>query len=149
MTIEESKNIKLADYLHSLGYNPIKQQGNSLLVQITVERGTGAFFQSEHRPQFIGMTFGAGKGGNILCIWHRNFYASDSLPYLFRPYSGAKPLYPSRFFFLFASSHQPNRVFQHLETVSLSSPALFAYLQDRGINTALAKKRMYGSPFLA
>lgn len=30
MTIEEAKNIKLADYLHSLGYNPVKQQGNSL-----------------------------------------------------------------------------------------------------------------------
>ena len=30
MTIEEAKNIKLADYLHSLGYNPVKQQGNNL-----------------------------------------------------------------------------------------------------------------------
>lgn len=30
MTIEEAKNIKLADYLLSLGYNPIKQQGNDL-----------------------------------------------------------------------------------------------------------------------
>lgn len=30
--------------------------------------------------------------------------------------------------------------FQHLETVPLSSLVLLAYLQDRGINTALAKK---------
>ena len=30
MTIEEAKNIRLADYLHSLGYAPVKQQGVNL-----------------------------------------------------------------------------------------------------------------------
>ncbi len=50
MTIEESKNIKLADYLHSLGYNPIKQQGNSLWYKSPLREETRAFFQSEHRP---------------------------------------------------------------------------------------------------
>lgn len=30
MNIEEAKNIRLADYLQSLGYQPVKQQGNSL-----------------------------------------------------------------------------------------------------------------------
>lgn len=29
MTIEEAKNIKLTDYLHSLGYAPVKQQGQT------------------------------------------------------------------------------------------------------------------------
>ena len=27
MTTEEAKNIRIADYLHSLGYSPVKQQG--------------------------------------------------------------------------------------------------------------------------
>lgn len=30
MTIEEAKNIKLEDYLYSLGYNPVKRQGMNL-----------------------------------------------------------------------------------------------------------------------
>lgn len=30
MKIEEAKNIRIADYLHSLGYNPVKQQGSNL-----------------------------------------------------------------------------------------------------------------------
>ena len=30
MTIQEAKDIRLADYLQSLGYHPAKQQGNSL-----------------------------------------------------------------------------------------------------------------------
>ena len=30
MTTQEAKNIRIADYLQSLGYTPVKQQGNSL-----------------------------------------------------------------------------------------------------------------------
>ena len=30
MTIEEAKSIRIADYLHSLGYSPVKQQGINL-----------------------------------------------------------------------------------------------------------------------
>ena len=30
MTIEEAKQIKLQDYLHSLGFSPVKQQGDNL-----------------------------------------------------------------------------------------------------------------------
>lgn len=30
MNIEEAKNIRLEDYLQSLGYQPVKQQGNNL-----------------------------------------------------------------------------------------------------------------------
>ncbi|MDQ6239044.1 DNA primase, partial [Bacteroides ovatus] len=44
MTIEESKNIKLADYLHSLGYNPVKQQGSSLWYKSP--------FREEKEPSF-------------------------------------------------------------------------------------------------
>lgn len=30
MTIQEAKQISIADYLQSLGYSPVKQQGKSL-----------------------------------------------------------------------------------------------------------------------
>ena len=31
MTIEEAKQIKLQDYLHSLGFSPVKQQGGNII----------------------------------------------------------------------------------------------------------------------
>ena len=80
----------------------------------------------------------AGKGGNIIAL-AQELYASDSLPYLLDRIAEQSPsIRPVSFSFRQQSSTQPS--FQHLETVPLSSPALFAYLQDRGINTALAKK---------
>ena len=33
MNIEDVKQIPIADYLHSLGYSPVKQQGNGLYSQ--------------------------------------------------------------------------------------------------------------------
>ena len=137
MTIEESKNIKLADYLHSLGYNPIKQQGNSLWYKSPL--------REEQEPSFkvntdrnLWYDFGAGKGGNILAL-AQELYASDSLPYLLDRIAEQSPsIRPVSFSFRQQSSTQPS--FQHLETVPLSSPALLTYLQERGINIVLAKR---------
>ena len=51
MNIETAKQINLADYLHSLGYSPVKQQGYQPLVQISLEGRNRGFLQSEHRTQ--------------------------------------------------------------------------------------------------
>lgn len=137
MTIEESKNIKLADYLHSLGYNPVKQQGNSLWYKSP--------FREEKDPSFkvnpdrnLWYDFGMGTGGNIITL-AQELYASDSLPYLLDRIAEQSPsIRPVSFSFRQQSSIQPS--FQQLEVVPLSSIALYSYLQGRGINTELAKK---------
>lgn len=137
MTIEEAKNIKLADYLHSLGYNPVKQQGNSLWYKSP--------FREEKDPSFkvnpdrnLWYDFGMGTGGNIITL-AQELYASDSLPYLLdRIAEQSSSIRPVSFSFRQQSSTQPN--FQQLEVVPLSSIALYSYLQGRGINTELAKK---------
>ena len=111
MTIEESKNIKLTDYLHSLGYNPIKQQGNSLWYKSPL--------REEQEPSFkvntdrnLWYDFGAGKGGNILAL-AQELYASDSLPYLLDRIAEQSPsIRPVSFSFRQQSSTQPS--FQHL-----------------------------------
>lgn len=137
MTIEEAKNIKLADYLHSLGYNPIKQLGNNLWYK--------SLLREEKEPSFkvnidrnLWYDFGAGKGGNIIAL-AEELYASDSVPYLLGRIAEQSPSICSvSFSFRQQSSMQPS--FQQLEVVPLSSPALYSYLQGRGINTELAKK---------
>ena len=45
MTIEEAKNIKLEDYLHSLGHNPVKRQGINLWYKSPFREETDASFK--------------------------------------------------------------------------------------------------------
>ena len=67
MNIEDVKQIPIADYLHSLGYSPVKQQGNGLWYKSPL--------REEHEPSFkvntdrnLWYDFGAGKGGNIIAL---------------------------------------------------------------------------------
>ncbi len=137
MTISEAKQIRITDYLHSLGYDPVKQHGNSLWYKSP--------FREEHDPSFkvntdrnLWYDFGAGKGGNIIAL-AQELQVSDSLPYLLDRIAEQSPaIRPVSFSFRQPSSTQPS--FQQLEVEPLSSSALYSYLQERGINTELAKR---------
>lgn len=45
MTIQEAKQISIADYLQSLGYTPVKRQGNSLWYKSPLREETEASFK--------------------------------------------------------------------------------------------------------
>ena len=45
MNIETAKQIYLADYLHSLGYSPVKQQGINLWYKSPLREETEASFK--------------------------------------------------------------------------------------------------------
>ena len=135
MNIDTAKQIPISDYLHSLGYNPIKQQGNSLWYKSP--------FRAEKEPSFkvntdlnLWFDFGLGKGGNILSL-AKELYSIDSLPYLLEKIASQSPhIRPVNFSFRKQRS-EPS--FQHLEVCELSHPALLRYLQGREINVALEK----------
>ena len=137
MNINEAKQIRIEEYLHSLGYNPVRQQGGSLWYKSP--------FRDEGEPSFkvntgrnLWYDFGAGRGGNIIAL-ARELYASDSLPYLLERIAEQAPsVRPVSFSFGGQPLSKPS--FQQLEVVPLSSPALFSYLRQRGINTELAKR---------
>ena len=79
-----------------------------------------------------------GKGGNIIAL-AQELYCSDHVPYLLQRIEEQTPrIHPVSFSFGKQSSSEPS--FQQLEIVPLSSPALLTYLQERGINIALAKR---------
>ena len=46
MNIQEAKQIKIADYLQSLGYSPVKQQGNCLWYKSPFRQETEASFKA-------------------------------------------------------------------------------------------------------
>ena len=152
MNIEDVKQIPIADYLHSLGYSPVKQQGNGLWYKSP--------FREEHEPSFkvntdrnLWYDFGAGKGGNIIAL-AKELYCSDSLPYLLNRIAEQTPhVRPVSFSF---PQRRTEPSFQHLEVRDLTHPALLRYLQGRGINIELAKRECKelhftnnGRPFFA
>ncbi len=130
MNIEDVKQIPIADYLHSLGYSPVKQQGNGLWYKSPL--------REEHEPSFkvntdrnLWYDFGAGKGGNIIAL-AKELYCSGSLPYLLNRIAEQTPhVRPVSFSF---PQRRTEPSFQHLEVRDLTHPALLRYLQGRGIN---------------
>lgn len=141
MNIEDVKQIPIADYLHSLGYSPVKQQGNGLWYKSPL--------REEHEPSFkvntdrnLWYDFGAGKGGNLIAL-AKELYCSDSLPYLLNRIAEQRPhVRPVSFSF---PQRRTEPSFQHLEVRDLTHPALLRYLQGRGINIELAKENARNS----
>ncbi len=135
MNIQEAKQIKLADYLQSLGYTPIKQQGKSLWYKSPLREEAEASFKvnTELNKWY---DFGIGKGGNIIAL-AQELYFSDHVPYLLRKIAEQAPhIRPVSFYF---RQHSSAPSFQQLEVRELAHPALLRYLQERGIDAALAK----------
>lgn len=106
MNIQEAKQIKIADYLQSLGYSPVKQQGNCLWYKSPFRQETEASFKV-NTDRNLWFDYGLGRGGNIIAL-AGVLYASDHVPYLLgkiaEPGTTSVP-----YLSLFASRH-PNRV---------------------------------------
>ena len=117
-----------------MGYTPIKQQGSSLWYKSPLREETDASFKvnTELNRWY---DFGLGKGGNIIAL-AEELYASDYVLYLLGKIAERTPhIRPVSFAFRQQAS-EPS--FQQLEVGELTHPALFNYLQERGIDTALA-----------
>ena len=65
MNIQEAKQIKIADYLQSLGYSPVKQQGNCLWYKSPFRQETEASFKV-NTDRNLWFDYGLGRGGNII-----------------------------------------------------------------------------------
>lgn len=137
MTIQDAKQIKLADYLQSLGYTPVKQQGRSLWYKSPLRNETDASFKvNTELNQWY--DFGIGKGGNIIAL-AAELYHSENVAYLLERIAERTPyIRPASFSFDEQKAHNSN--FQGVQVGELSSPALIDYLRGRGINIELAKR---------
>ena len=136
MTIQDAKQIKLADYLQSLGYTPVKQQGRSLWYKSPLRNETDASFKvNTELNQWY--DFGIGKGGNIIAL-AAELYHSENVSYLLERIAERTPyIRPASFSF---GEQKVHSSFQGVQVGELSSPALIDYLRERGINIELAKR---------
>ena len=71
MTIQDAKQIQLADYLQSLGYTPVKQQGKSLWYKSPLRNETDASFKVNTELN-NGMTSVSARVA-ISSHWQRNY----------------------------------------------------------------------------
>ena len=137
MDIQTAKQIGIAEYLHSLGYSPVRRQGGNLWYKSPLREETEASFKV-NTERNLWYDFATGKGGNIIAL-AAELYASDHVPYLLEMIARQVPhVRPVSFSFGGQTLSQPS--FRQLEVMPLSSPALFSYLRERGINTELAKR---------
>lgn len=67
MNIQEAKQIKIADYLQSLGHRPVKQQGANLWYKSPLRNESEASFKV-NTTMNSWFDFGMGKGGNIITL---------------------------------------------------------------------------------
>ena len=73
MNIQEAKQIKIADYLQSLGHRPVKQQGANLWYKSPLRNESEASFKVNTTLNSW-FDFGMGKGGNIINISSMNAF---------------------------------------------------------------------------
>ena len=131
MNIEEARKIPITDYLHSLGYSPVKQQGANLWYKSPLrEEHEASFKVNTEREQWY--DFGAGKGGNIIAL-AQELYCSDHLPYLLnRIAEQAQHVRPVSFLF---GSKGRHRVFNIWKSVT--SPIRHYSVTCRGVALTL------------
>ena len=126
----------MTDYLQSLGYTPVKQQGRSLWYKSPLRNETDASFKvNTELNQWY--DFGIGKGGNIIAL-AAELYHSENVSYLLERIAERTPyIRPATFSF---GEQKVHSSFQGVQVGELSSPALIDYLRERGINIELAKR---------
>jgi hypothetical protein len=110
MDIQTAKQIRIADYLHSLGYSPVKQQGINLWYKSPLREETEASFKVNiERNQWYDFALGKG-GGTIELASH--LYATDHIPYILERIAEQTP-HSVLILSLLASSHLPSHVFNN------------------------------------
>ncbi len=139
MNIETAKQINLADYLHSLGYSPVKQQGINLWYKSPLREETEASFKvNTERNQWY--DFGLGKGGGIIEL-AAHLYATDHVPYLLERIAEQTPhVHPVSFSFGKQDSFGPSFPAAGDSAVIVSCPACIP--AEKRNKSGTGKKRM-------
>ena len=69
MTIQEAKRIRIAEYLQTLGYTPVKKQGNSLWYKSPLrEEAEASFKVNTELNQWYDFGIGRGRKRQVLTV---------------------------------------------------------------------------------
>ena len=136
MNIKEIKQIKLQDFLASMGCKPAKQYGVNLMYLSPLRKEKHASFKvNTEINQWY--DFGIGKGGNIIDLAEL-LYKSSDVSFLIHQIernapssvSGSLPT---------VKPITPQNSFEHLQVLPITHPALIKYLEERCIDIETAR----------
>ena len=136
MNIKEIKQIKLQDFLASMGCKPVKQYGVNLmyLSPLRTEKHASFKVNTEINQWY---DFGIGRGGNIIALAELLYNSSD-VSYLIRQIERNAPSSVSFSLPTVKPITQQNS-FKHLQVLPLIHPALIKYLEERCIDIETAR----------
>ena len=136
MDIKKIKQIKLQDFLASIGCKPVKQYGVNLmyLSPLRTEKHASFKVNTEINQWY---DFGIGRGGNIIALAELLYNSSD-VSYLIHQIernapssvSGSLPT---------VKPITPQNSFEHLQALLIIHPALIKYLEERCIDIETAR----------
>ena len=136
MNIDQIKQIKLQDFLATMGCKPVKQYGVNLmyLSPLRTEKHASFKVNTEINQWY---DFGIGRGGNIITLAELLYNSSD-VSYLIHQIernapssvSGSLPT---------VKPTTPQNSFEHLQVLPITHPALIKYLEERCIDIETAR----------
>ena len=136
MNIKKIKQIKLQDFLASMGCKPVKQYGVNFmyLSPLRTEKHASFKVNTEINQWY---DFGIGRGGNIIALAELLYNSSD-VSYLIHQIernapssvSGSLPT---------VKPTTPQNSFEHLQVLPITHPALIKYLEERCIDVETAR----------
>ena len=137
MTIEQAKQIRLEDFLQSLGHTPVRRRGIKVWYYSPLRNErTPSFKVNANRNLWY--DYGMGKGGGIIELvmeMHQTRDISQILKMIERQSPVSMSSLPT--------SYQPQTtepVFKDVEVLSLTQPALLKYLAGRSLDIGICKQ---------
>lgn len=136
--IDRMKRIPIEDFLARLGHSPVQRRTNVLWYKAPYrEERTASFKVNMERNLWY--DYGLGKGGNIFALAGEFIHCADFL---------SQVRYVAEVAGMPLTEHEPRRSpevrqaggqsFEDVEILPLQNRALFHYLQERGIPSAIA-----------
>lgn len=137
MNTQQSKQIKIADYLYTQGINPKETKGNNYWYYSPFRNERTASFKVDNEKN-TWYDHGLGEGGNILYLvmkLHNISSVSGALVHLSGKSITARPAEPFSF-----QQQENSNGFGEINILPLTTPQLIRYLNERKINVPLAQQ---------
>lgn len=137
MTIEQAKQIRLEDFLQSLGYTPTRQSGNNLWYHSPLHsERTPSFKVNTDRNQWY--DFGIGRGGSII-DFAILYYHTNNISHVLKEIERESP---TTAVIPISSCHQQlsEPSFKDVETKPLTHFALEDYIMKRKVDIDICRQ---------
>ena len=154
MNIAQIKQIDIVDFLKATGYPPVKETSFSAWFHAPYREDTTPSFKV-NKNRNIWFDFGTGQSGDIVDLGTL-IYHTGNISRILKLIESAAPGVPVKTKTYHPQDNGTNETFRNITVCELSSTALKAYLDSRGIDSEIAIRECreirytcHGKPYFA